>query len=378
MAYHVAALQAAIEKTLNAIEDGEQQVEKIVARTWQEVQELEQEYESVKQECTDAINRVEETERHSRRAREQLVQVNRGIYQYTHGEMKDAYEKAQALQMELGQWREREAQLRRRRDELARRLKSLRISAHEAETLMVKFGHVTDYLTEQFGGLANTLQTAQTESLVGLQVMQMQEDERRVLAQRLHDGPMQSLAGTAMRVQVVPVADDNEELKEDIRLRLNSVIANIRQIVFDLRPPLLDDLGLIPALKRYTQQWAEWSDVTVHVHLIGVETVLRPTEKMTIFRTVQETLKNTLAHAQASQVDISLTYGVDRLKVEVVDNGIGIGESQWYEWVENGKLGLTVSRQRLGLLNGSLEVMNALPKGTKVVMELPILRGGSK
>jgi len=377
MAYHIAALEAAITDTLEAIQDGKEQVELIAKRTWEEVQQIEAEYEAIKQECLEAIHQVEVTEHQSRVARERLIVVNRGgAQQFSEKTMKQAYDEAHEFQVELGRWREREIQLRMRRDELARRLKSLRITAHEAETLMVKFNHISDYLTTEFGELASTLQTAQLDSLVGLQVMQMQEDERRNLAQRLHDGPMQGLASVAMKAQLLSVEPEKEPLKEEVRFGLNGILGNIRQIVFDLHPPLLDDLGLIPALRRYTQQWAEWVGVKVKVNLIGVEAILRPTEKMTIFRTVQEALKNVSEHAGASSVEVSLIYGVDKLTVEVLDDGEGIAEVDWYNWVSEGKLGLTMSKQRLSLLNGTLDIQPANLKGTKVIIELPISRSG--
>ncbi len=279
-----------------------------------------------------------------------------------------------ALGFTVGQWQEREVQLRFRRDDLARRLKSLRATAHEAETLILKFTHITDYLSNEFHDLTNVLQSAQMESLVALQVLQMQEDERRVLAQRLHDGPMQSLAGTAMKAQLVPVVPEHAGIKEQVRQQLNAVIGDIRQIVFDLRPPLLDDLGLIPALKRYVQQWSEWNQLTVRTQLVGVEVMLRPTEKMTVFRVAQEVLQNIAQHAEATQVDIELTYGVDSLTVEIQDDGEGVKEVNWLTWINTGRLGLTMSRQRLSMLKGTLDLARTEPSGTKVTIGLPITR----
>ncbi len=371
MTYRVSALQAAIETTLAAVEDGRQQAQLIVENTWAEVQRLEAEYSEVQQLCIQAIEQVELVESQSRISREQLVQVNREVQRASESQMRAAYEKAQRLQIELGQWQEREVQLRFRRDELARRLKSLRATAHEAETLIVKFTHITDYLKNEFNELTNVLQNVQMESLVALQVLQMQEDERRTLAQRLHDGPMQALAGTAMKVQMA----DADQLKEEMRQHLNGIIGDIRQIVFELRPPLLDDLGLIPALKRYAQQWAEWNHLQVSTRLVGVEVMLRPTEKMTVFRVAQEALQNIAQHArEATRVDIELTYGIDELTVTIHDDGIGIEEINWLNWVNAGRLGLSMSKQRLNMLRGRLEIERGEPRGTTVTIGLPITR----
>lgn len=369
----ITSLQQAIESTLVAIVEGRDQVESIARSTMDEVVRLEAEHEELKTQCYEAIDRVEWLERESRRARERLLVVNRDINRFSESEMKQAYENAQTLQIELGQWREREAQLRFRRDDIARRLRSLRSTANQAELLMLKFQHVSQYLTADFSDLAETLQTAQIQSLLGIQLLQMQEEERGWLANKLHDGPMQSLASVAMRMQAVNA--EPVTAFDDIRQRLNHIIVQLRQVVFDLRPPLLEDLGLVPTLKRYAQQFSDATGLTIRIQLVGIEYNLSPTEKVTVFRSVQEALRNAAKHSAANEIDLTLTYGEQSLKVDVLDDGTGMGEVDWLAWVEAGKLGLMLCKQRLGVLGGSMELTHRVPRGTQFSAQLPILRG---
>jgi two-component system sensor histidine kinase DegS len=372
---NIAALQEAIDKALAAISEGKGQVEVIITSTSRELERLEGEYAQVKEACAEAIARVEVLEAESRSARERLVVVSRELRRYGEEDMRSAYSAAERAQAELAMWREREAQLRRRRDELARQLKTLQVTLHHAETLLVKFDHVSHYLASGFNDLSGTLQTAYMDSLLGLRMLQMQEDERRWLAQTLHDGPMQSLASVVMKLEARNGAAQDrmvDEAQRDVR----DVIRQLRRLAFDLRPPLIDDLGLIPALKRYVQQWTKWTGLEAKVQLIGLEVTLGQTEKMAVFRAVQEALHNVAQHASATRVEIRLIYGLDRLQVVVKDDGVGIGAVDWRGWLENGRIGLTLTSQRLAMLRGTLEVRTGEAGGTEVLITVPIDRKG--
>jgi two-component system sensor histidine kinase DegS len=366
-------MRHAIQATLDAIAESRQRVEEIARSTMDEVRRLEAEYEQVRNECNQAIARVEELEREARVARERLMIVNRDVNKYTERDMQAAYEAAQQVQIELGQWRERELQLRFRRDDIGRRLKALRATAAQAEIVLAKFNHTAQYLSTEFGEIAAVLEQAHVQNILGLQMLQLQEEERRWLAAQLHDGPMQALASIGMRLQ-----SPSPEAAKDVRQRLNAVIAELRQIVFDLRPPLLDDLGLVPTLKRYLQQWSETHALNVRIQLIGIECALSPTEKVTLFRGVQEAVKNAAKHSQADKVEVTLIYGIDELHIHIADNGIGIAEVAWMDWLEQGKLGLTLCRQRMSALGGSMRLEPNEPRGTKVILTLPIQRGVGK
>jgi len=379
LARNKTSLQEAINLTLSAVAEGREQVETIALTTREEVERLSREHEQLKLECVYAIDQVEMLEAESRLARDKLMVVSRDIKMYTEVEMQNAYEHAQHVQTDLALWRERESQFRIRRDEVARRLKSLQATAHQAELLMVKFQHISGYLTSEFEDVSATLSAQHAQNLIGIRMLQMQEEERKWLAHRLHDGPMQSLASVAMRMQAQSQAPTIETatLRDDARQRLNTVIGDLRQVVFDLRPPLLDDLGLVPTLKRYAEQWSTSTQITIRIHLVGVEVTLSPTEKVTVFRMIQEGLKNIHIHASASMVDLTLTYRPDSLHILLQDNGIGIPQVDWDRWLEEGKMGLILCRERLAAFGGTLELPPATSetKGARVDLLLPIERG---
>ncbi len=365
------SLQKAIDNAIHAIGESQEQVDTIARSTIAEVERLEAEHERLKEECLVAIATVENLERELRTARDWLMVVSRDIHTYAEEDMRLAYQAAERSQSEVSLWRERETQLRLRRDEVARRLKSLRVTAYEAEILMIKFNQMTSYLGQEFEGASGILDTAKTQLLLSIRMLHIQEEERRNLAGRLHDGAMQSLASMAMRVQAAQ--GDSITFRQEVRQGINDVITDLRSLVFELRPPLLDDLGLVPTLKRYAEQWANREGVKVRTQLIGIEISLSPTEKVTVFRTVQEGLRNIAQHASAREVLFYITYSPDKLEVQLIDDGLGITEVDWQVFAQSGRMGLILCRERLGAIGGTLELTSA-SGGAKLLVTIPLGR----
>lgn len=370
---NLAALQSAIDQTLNAIREGRAQIETIVQNTQDELVRLEREAEMLQQHCLEAIEKVERLEKEDRKARDRVFVVHRDIHRFTEKEMRVAYEQAQSIQGELSQWRERENQYRIRRDDTLRRIKVMRETARQAELLTLKFEHVTGYLGSELEGVSLALQEAQLQSLVGFQILQMQELERASLAERIHDGPMQLLASALMRLQM---ATSDTETAEDFRRRVNHVITELKSVVFSLRPPLLDDLGIVPTVRRHVENWMRRVGIEAKVNLIGLEATISPTAKVTIFRCVEEALQNIVGHAGATQISVNLVYGESSLQVQIIDDGVGIPSVDFISWLEQGRTGLALCDQRMKLLGGKFEVVPNTPKGTRFLLEIPIVRGG--
>ncbi|WP_016696480.1 sensor histidine kinase, partial [Rhodococcus rhodochrous] len=156
---------------------------------------------------------------------------------------------ANRIQVELSIYREREDNLKKRRNDLERQLRTLEETIERAEKLVTQMGVVLGYLTGDLSKVGEALEEAKQHQLMGLKVIQAQEEERKRVAREIHDGPAQSMANVVLRSEIVEKMLKNErileaqmelhELKEMVRLSL----ADVRRIIFDLRPMALDDLG---------------------------------------------------------------------------------------------------------------------------------------
>ena len=142
----------------------------------------------------------------------------------------------------------------------------------------------------------------------------------------------------------------------------------VRNFIFELRPMMLDDLGLVPTLRRYADAFKEQAGLDINVTVTGIERRLEPYLEVMLFRAIQELLGNAARHSQATQVKVILDLGEDRVRVSVDDNGTGFDPEAIHQ---GSSLGLKLIRERAEMLGGSFEVDSALGKGTRVMFSVP-------
>jgi two-component system sensor histidine kinase DegS len=134
---------------------------------------------------------------------------------------------------------------------------------------------------------------------------------------------------------------------------------------------MLDDLGVVPTLRRYVDSFSDNSGVPTHLMVTGKERRLESHKEVTIFRIVQELLNNAVDHADATNVQINLDLGDDRVHVSVEDNGSGFELTETLISPDAAKLGLATMRERIEMLGGQMHFDSSLGRGTRVSFELP-------
>jgi two-component system sensor histidine kinase DegS len=212
-----------------------------------------------------------------------------------------------------------------------------------------------------------------------VRVIEAQENERQRLARQIHDGPAQSLTNLILQAEICERLFDTDPVQARVELgnlknATNATFQKIRDFILTLRPMMLDDLGLVPTLKQYIQDFEEKSDLSVNYAVMGRETQLPPYSEVTIFRVIQELLTNVDRHAHATNVQVSLDFR-DRLVVaSVEDDGSGFdyGEVQGASQQRRG-LGLATIQERTELLGGDVQVESRIGRGTKVRIEIPAI-----
>ncbi len=193
-------------------------------------------------------------------------------------------------------------------------------------------------------------------------LLRVQEEERRALARELHDEIGQQLGAIKLNLKAL-TSGDSERNSARIQDGINIVDATISQIrdrALDLRPALLDDLGLAAALDWLCHQQAERSGIA-----IGLESqplpILAPDLMTAIYRIVQEGITNALKHAAASRIDISILADDNRIELAIVDNGRGFDAASVTQGV-----GLPGMRERVETLGGRLKLESTAGKGTRI------------
>lgn len=212
---------------------------------------------------------------------------------------------------------------------------------------------------------------------LSLRLLKAQEQERRHIAQELHDELGQLL--TAIKIDVdlarrkLPAtATSLPQRLDEASALLDEVLTKVRALTVELRPTLLDDLGLIPTLRWYLGRFAQRTGLQAHLEAPELPARLRPEIEMTIYRSVQEALTNVARHAQATWVQVRLAYSANRVTVSVVDDGRGFDERTWSEHrPEQQTLGLTGIRERVTLLGGRVDIVSQPGQGTRIELRLP-------
>lgn len=204
-------------------------------------------------------------------------------------------------------------------------------------------------------------------------IIQAQESERQRLSRQMHDGPAQALSNfilqteIAMRLMDVDAAQAREELNS-LKAAAMSTFQKVRNFIFELRPMMLDDLGLVPTIKRYADTFKEQTGLEVSVTVTGQERRLESYVEVMIFRALQELLGNAARHSQATLVKIMIDMSDTLVKVTVDDNGKGFNP----EILQQGNsLGINLIRDRVEMLGGSFELDSGLGKGTRITFSIP-------
>lgn len=204
-------------------------------------------------------------------------------------------------------------------------------------------------------------------------MIQAQEAERQRLSRQMHDGPAQALSNfilqteIAMRLFDLDQAKAKEELG-NLKVSATSTFQKVRDFIFELRPMMLDDLGLAPTLKRYVDAFKDQAGMEIRLSVTGMERRLESYQEVMIFRAVQELLNNAVRHSQASQVKVQVDMGDTTIKVVVDDNGKGFDTDCLQE---RNSMGLKVIRDRVEMLGGFLEIDTAVRQGTRVTFQIP-------
>ena len=205
-------------------------------------------------------------------------------------------------------------------------------------------------------------------------VFEAHEEERRRIARDLHDETIQTLLAIANSAETLVSSDiDSGDVKRNaawIRDTTLSTADKLREISLELRPGILDNLGLVPALRWLVDRMNTEFDIHTRILVNGVERKLLPQTEITMFRVVQEALGNIKRHSKASEAVVTLGFNAEDLKITIQDDGQGFHVPREIDsYATTGKLGLIGMRERINFLGGTFQVRSKLGKGTSLLIE---------
>ncbi|MEX2161908.1 MAG: sensor histidine kinase [Anaerolineales bacterium] len=210
--------------------------------------------------------------------------------------------------------------------------------------------------------------------LASIEIMtQAQESERQRLSRQMHDGPAQALSNFILQTEIALrlFEVDQEQARQELnslKEAASSTFLKVRDFIFDLRPMMLDDLGLVPTVKRYANHLAEKIGCEINVTVTGSERRLEPYLEVIVFRAIQELLSNSALHVQASNMKVQLDIGERQVRASLEDNGRGFDP---HTIPNEAELTIKAIRERMEMLGGSFDLDSAVGKGARFNFTMP-------
>jgi two-component system, NarL family, sensor histidine kinase DegS len=244
------------------------------------------------------------------------------------------------------------------------------------KTHLEKYKNTLEALNAEAGSFASDdNQTSSAKGqMAGIEmIVNAQEAERQRLSRQMHDGPAQALSNfilqteIAMRLLDADPAMAKEELG-NLKSSAMGTFQKVRNFIFELRPMMLDDLGLVPTLRKYADAFKEQTGLDVNLSVTGAERRLEPYLEVMVFRATQELLGNSSRHSQATLIKVQVDMGSEAVRVSVDDNGKGFDPEILKQ---STNLGLKLIRERAEMLGGNFEIDSMAGSGARITFSVP-------
>jgi two-component system sensor histidine kinase DegS len=222
-------------------------------------------------------------------------------------------------------------------------------------------------------GGVNSGKTEKSGSSSVEMLVNVQEAERQRLSRQMHDGPAQALSNFILQTEIalrlfdVDAAQARSELG-NLKIAAMNTFQKVRNFIFELRPMMLDDLGLAPTIDRYAKMFKEQSGIEVSATITGQERRMESYTEVMVFRAMQELLSNAVHQNQATVVKIQLDISDNQVKLSMDDNGKGFDTDALGK---EANLGLKLIKERSEMLGGTFDIVSSPGKGARVTLSIP-------
>lgn len=343
------------------------QAQSIATELLTDIEQLRIELREIEVLIRQTSNEIERQTQKQNEMSARLRQVEANFDSYTREDVRQAYANERDAQLKLLLMRSQLEQFQGKHRQLDNYIQQLRrlhdLTARVAEGMSIEQGE------------SSPGHTVSDHDAV-IQTIEAQESERQRLAQQMHDGPAQSLTNLILQAEIVERLFDAEPARArtelgQLKTSANVTFQRVRDFIFALRPMMLDDLGLLPTIRRYTQQFESVNKLPVTLTLNGDRT-LAPYVEVTIFRAMQELLTNVAKHAHASRVQVTLDLNAEPIVLIIEDDGSGFDAAPVLARArERGSTGLVTLEKRVEMLGGAINYQSATGRGTRVRVIIP-------
>ena len=279
--------------------------------------------------------------------------------------------KSDSNNKKIKELKERQKVLKKERDELDLKLKNTTEKILELQTIIQQVNQENENLKNLEG------QVIENED-VRMEILSTREYERQRIARDLHDSTVQSLASMIHKIELCNRLMDMDSNRCKLELQnlskvVKDTIRDMREIIYNLRPMSLDDIGFDVTIEQELDRLRNNSDINIEFVKNGNLSTINSVVGLTIFRIVQEACNNTIKHAGAKNIFIEINYNNDKMIVDIEDDGKGfeIGKAK-RDTNKNTGFGLSIMHERIYLLSGNIDIKSKINEGTKIHIEIPM------
>ncbi|HWQ13684.1 MAG TPA: histidine kinase [Roseiflexaceae bacterium] len=344
-----------------------QSLQELHARCTADLEKVRRELGEIEALLRQTSNEVEKLQQRELTVSNRLRDLEVNTDKYSKADIKNFYSSAQEVQMRLLTMRSQLEQLQFRQQAA----KSRQSMLHDLVTALEPLLGATPA-----SGAAQAVSSG--DDLIA-NIIQAQEKERLRISLQMHDGPAQSMSNLVLRAEICQrLLDKDVEMARAelgaLKAAINGALQDTRRFIFDLRPMILDDLGLVPTLRRHVQQFSEKNKIDVNLMVQNMDSRLPNHYEVAIFRFIQEALNNVAKHANATEAHVLLDAVGGSIHVSVQDDGAGFPVNEVLS-DESGRknMGIATLRQQVEtLLRGEFGIESTVGRGTRVAAVIPL------
>ncbi|GEL04478.1 sensor histidine kinase [Rummeliibacillus stabekisii] len=373
--FDLESLDLIFNRMIKTIDESKNDIFTISEQSRKTFDEMKLELEQVRSKIKEVILENDVLEKKSRLSRTRLAEVSKNFNIYSEAEIQKAYDQANKIQIRYSILQAEERLLRDKRDDLERRMRSLLDTIERADHLVSQVNVVLNYLTVDLKSIRPALENAKMREDYTMKIIEATEEERKRISREIHDGPAQMLANVLLRTDIINRTYQERGIEKalleivELKGMVRDALHEVRRIIYDLRPMALDDLGIVPTLKKYLSSVEEYHQGTkVYFQSIGEQTRLDSKYEVAIFRLVQECVNNAIQHGKSHQVWVKLESCKDFINISIKDDGIGFNP----QTTKQNSFGLIGMKERVDLLGGEMNLDSVEKQGTRIMFKIPI------
>lgn len=331
-----------------------------------ELDSVQEELREIDVKIRQSTSEVERLAKRNARLQNKVRQMEEDLSSWSRDDMRALYTAAQKAQMRLFMMRSQVEQLQNSQRQLERYEQELQRFLQLTQERPGDLALADGSGESDQGGIAPTI----------TRVIQAQERDRRHLARQMHDGPAQSLTNLILQAEICERLfetdpDRGHEELGSLKNAANTTFQKVREFIFDLRPMMLDDLGLVPTFKRYINAYKPKVDFEISLQISGEERRLPDVTEITLFRAMQELLQNATNHSGAHYVQVQLDLRDSDVALIVEDDGSGFDVADVLHSTGRRTVGLPALQERIEILGGELQIDSDAGRGTRTHVVVP-------